>query len=108
MIARAHWLTSGVIVFCLALLHFILRNSSILVLTPRTYAYALGLSALYGATGFMVWAGTPLGRYLNYVCSLLYLARPPLGLQIWRIMRSPEYQAHFNPLARKPRAEPEN
>lgn len=95
LIARTHWLTSGVILFCLGLLHVILRSSSVLTLTRDTYVYALGLGALYGATGFMVWAGAPPGRYFNYVCSLLYLARPPLGLQIWRIMRSPEYRAHF-------------
>ena len=95
LIARAHWLTSGVILLCLGLLHLILRSSSVLTLTRDTYVYALGLSMLYAATGFMVWAGAPPGRYFNYVCSLLYLARPPLGLQIWRIMRSQEYRAHF-------------
>ncbi|MBI4622191.1 MAG: hypothetical protein HY736_03085 [Verrucomicrobia bacterium] len=95
LIARTHWLTSGVILFCVGLLHVILRSSSVFTLTSNTYIYGGGLSFLYAATGFMVWTGTPPGRFFSYACSLLYLARPPLGLQIWRIMRSSEYKAHF-------------
>jgi hypothetical protein len=32
---------------------------------------------------------------LSRICGLLYLARPRLGSDLWQIMDSAEYQAHF-------------
>jgi hypothetical protein len=98
LIARTHWVMSGVILALTLGLYIVLYNSAVLELSRRTYAVTLGLSALYILTGVLVWFGRPIGRPLNYVCSLLYLARPPLGLRIWKIMRSEEYQAHFRRL----------
>lgn len=94
-IARTHWLMGAVILFFAAMLYLLLRDSSVLELSRRTYAITVGLGATYLITGVLVWFGTPIGRVLNYVCSLLYLARPPLGLRIWKIMRSEEFKAHF-------------
>jgi hypothetical protein len=95
VVARHHWLMSGAIFFAFAALHIAARSSRYFALSPKTYAICLGLGALYGATGAMVWFGTPAGRYLNYVCSLFYLARPQLGLRLWRIFDSAEFKAHF-------------
>lgn len=98
-IARTHWLMGGVILFFAAMLYVLLRDSSVLELSRRTYGITLGLGVLYLVAGVLVWFGTPFGRVVNYVASFVYLARPPLGLRIWKIMRSEEYKAHFQ---RKP------
>ena len=105
LIARAHWLTGSVILSCVFLLYVMLRNSKVFAVSPDAYLSTLGLGLLYAATGFMVWTGAPTGRFFSYVCSLLYLARPQLGLPIWRIMSSPEYKAHFErpPRTSRPR-----
>jgi hypothetical protein len=94
-IARTHWLMSGVFLFFNAGLYLLLRDSTVFDLSQKTHGILLGLSAGYALAGILVWYGAPPGRLLNYVCSLLYLARPPLGMRIWKIMRSEEYQAHF-------------
>lgn len=101
LIARTHWLVGGVILGSFALLHFLLRHLAFVAFTTNTYLLVLGIALLYGATGLLVWTGAPTGRFFSYVCSLIYLARPQLGEPIWRIMRSPEFKAHF---ARPPRS----
>lgn len=95
LIARTHWVMAGVILGFTLALWLLLRDSAVLELSRRTYLACLGLTVLYGLTGVLVWYGVPLGRPLNYVCSFLYLARPPLGMRIWKIMRSEEYRRHF-------------
>jgi hypothetical protein len=64
-------------------------------MSGQGYAITLGLGLLYGLTGGLVWFGLRPGLYLNYVCSLIYLARPRLGLGLWADMRLPEFKAHF-------------
>lgn len=94
-IARTHVVMGGVILFFTVMLYALLRDSTVLELSRRTYAITITLSVLYVVTGLLVWRGWPMGRPLNYVLALLYLARPPLGLRIWKIMRSDEFKAHF-------------
>ncbi len=66
------------------------------VAVSRTgYAVLVGLGLLYLLTGALVWRGSGLGRGLNFVCSLPYLARPSLGLRLWRTMKSPEFRDYF-------------
>jgi hypothetical protein len=86
---------SGVLLFFVGALYVLLHDSAVFELSRNTYAITLGMSALYAIAGGLVWRGVWPGRLLNYVCSLLYLARPPLGLRIWKIMRSEEYRTHF-------------
>ena len=95
LVARTHWLVGGVALASVGLLYAFTRNLSRVGFGPQTYAITLGLAVLYLAAGTMVWFGTPLGRLLSHVCGLLYLVRPQLGDRIWRIMRSPEFKAHF-------------
>ena len=94
-VARTHWLASTAILSSVVVFYLVLRSSKVFAVSPEAYLYTLGLGFLYAATGFMVWIGAPLGRFLSYVCSLIYLTRPQLGLPIWRIMSSPEYKSHF-------------
>ena len=107
LIARTHWLTGTVILSCVAVLYLMLHNSKVFAVSPQAYVYTLGLGFLYAATGFMVWIGAPMGRFLSYVCSLIYLTRPQLGLPIWRIMSSPEFKDHFTRSPRASRPDPE-
>lgn len=86
---------SGVILFFVGGIYALLRDSMVFELSRRMLVITLGMSALYAITGILVWWGVPLARVLNYACALLYLARPPLGMRIWKIMRSEEYRAHF-------------
>lgn len=76
-------------------LHILLRDSTVIELSAKTYAITMGLAALYAITGALVWWGAPGGRMLNHVCSVFYFVRPPLGSKIWAIMRSAEFQDHF-------------
>lgn len=85
----------GVVLFFAIMLYVLLRDSSVLELSRKTYTITIGLALLYLVTGFLVWFGTPIGRPFNYVLALPYLARPPLGLRVWKIMRSDEFKAHF-------------
>lgn len=103
LIARTHVVMGGVILFFTVMLYALLRDSTVLELSRQTYAITITLSVLYLLAGLSVWQGWPIGRPLNYVCALLYLARPPLGLRIWKIMRSPEYREHFQRKTRAPR-----
>ena len=96
-IARTHWLVGGVALISVALLHGFTRGISRLVFNPHTLQIAIGVAVLYLATGTMVWFGTPLGRFCNHMCSLLYLVRPRLGDRVWGIMRTEEFKAHFGP-----------
>jgi hypothetical protein len=95
-IARTHWVMGSVILSFAVMLYVLLRDSSVFELSRRTYTITLGLGIIYLIAGVLVWFGTPGGRVLNYVCSMLYLARPPLGMRIWKVMRSPDYKAHFS------------
>src|SRR4051812_41983717 len=94
LVARTHWVVSGVIVVSLALLRWVTIKFPI-EFTTRTYAITGGLAALYGLAGTLVWFGTFGGRLLSRVCGLLYLARPRLGSDLWQIMDSAEFKAHF-------------
>lgn len=94
-IARHHWLTGAAMGLFVALAYGFARRFPAFELSLRGYAITLGIAALYLGTGALVWSGAPLGRYLNYACSLLYLARPQLGLRLWRLMGTNEFKAHF-------------
>ena len=63
--------------------------------TSGTYFVTGGFAALYCLTGLLVWFGAPTGRFFSRICGLLYLARPRLGSQLWEIMDSAEFKAHF-------------
>ncbi|MEY2879275.1 MAG: hypothetical protein RLZZ15_1655 [Verrucomicrobiota bacterium] len=95
-IARTHGLVGAIALGSVAVLHLVSRGLPGIAFGPRTYAIALGIAALYLVGGAMVWFGTPLGRFANLLCSLLYLARPGLGDQVWRLARSAEFKAHFD------------
>lgn len=95
VVARHHWLMGGAIAFFLLVLLLLVRSAPQIQPTRATYTISLGLALLYLGTGTLVWFGTPLGRVLNFVCSLVYLARPQMGLRLWRISDSAEFKAHF-------------
>ena len=86
--------TGATVLLGVGLLYFFTRHRS-LVMSTRGYAITLSLGLLYLATGLLVWLGRRPGLYLNYACSLVYLARPGLGLRLWRNMRQPEFREHF-------------
>jgi hypothetical protein len=90
-----HWLMGGTVLFTTALFYFLTHHHPLIALSREGYAIGLGLGLVYGLTGLLMWIGTPLGRYLNYPCSLVYLTRPALGLRAWADMRRPEFKAHF-------------
>jgi hypothetical protein len=109
VVARHHWLLSAVIFCFVAGVFALTRSWPRIEFGRQSYLIAFGLGFLYLAAGTMVWFGTPAGRLFNYVCSVLYLARPALGLRILRISDSAEFKAHFkrdksisNPEAGKP------
>lgn len=95
VVARHHWLTGGAMIFCVGLFSAFTRNLNLFELSRRGYAITLSIAGFYLLAGAMVWFGVSLGRVVNYVCSLIYLARPPLGLRIWRLSDSAEFKAHF-------------
>jgi hypothetical protein len=97
VVARHHWVTGGAMLFFVALFHGFTREARAFEFSRRGYAITLGIAALYLLTGTTVWLGARPGRYLNYFCSLIYLARPSLGLRLWRINDSAEFKAHFEP-----------
>src|ERR1043166_7786939 len=94
LVARTHWAVSAVILISIALFGGTAAKFPI-TFGPRAYAITGGLALLYGLAGTLVWVGTPAGKFLSRVCSLLYLARPQLGSHLWRIMDSEEFRAHF-------------
>jgi hypothetical protein len=102
-VARTHWVVGAIIVLSIGVLHLFVRQIPHVESTRSAYLITLGLAGLYLGTGTLVWFGTPLGRFCSRLCGLLYLVRPQLGDRLWRIMRSPEYKAHF---ARPPSADP--
>lgn len=89
-----HAVTGTTVLLGVGLLYFFTRHRS-LVMSTQGYVITLSLGLLYLTTGLLVWLGLRPGLYLNYVCSLVYLARPGLGLRLWRNMRQPEFQKHF-------------
>ena len=95
-LAYYHWVMGGTMLASAGLLDLLTRSSSLLVMSGKGYAIILGLGLLYGLTGTLVWFGLRPGLYLNYGCSLIYLARPRLGLGVWAGMRRPEFKAHFS------------
>ena len=94
LVARTHWVVGSVILLSIGLLRWIIENYPV-EFGARTYAITGGLAALYGLAGTLVWLGAPGGRLLSRVCGLLYLARPRLGSDLWQIMDSAEFKAHF-------------
>ena len=106
--AYYHWAMSGTVLASVSGLYFLTRNSPVIGMSTQGYAILLGLGLLYSLTGALVWFGLRPGLYLNYGCSLIYLARPRLGLALWADMRRPEFKAHFgrrndhsNPVSRR-------
>lgn len=95
LVARTHWLVGGVVLFSIALLHWLTRRLPV-EFGPRTYAITGGIAALYLLGGTLVWLGAPFGRVLSRVCGLLYLSRPRLGSHLWETMDSAEFKAHFS------------
>lgn len=89
-----HAITGGTVLLGVGLLYFFTRHGT-LIMSPRGYGITLTLGLLYVATGLLVWFGRQPGVYLNYACSLIYLARPNLGLRLWRNMRQPAFREHF-------------
>src|SRR5471032_539995 len=96
LVARTHWVVSGVIFASLGLLRWIAEKFPVEP-SGRTYAITGALVALYGLAGTLVWWGAPGGRFFSRACCVLYLARPQLGSHLWKIMDSEEFKAHFGP-----------
>ena len=94
-VARAHGIVGATALASVLLLHFLTRGLERIEFGPRTYVITLGISFTYCLAAALVWFGTPGGRWLSRVCSVLYLVRPQLGLPLLRIMASEEYRAHF-------------
>jgi hypothetical protein len=94
--AYHHWLMGGTVLLTTGLFYFLTRNNPVIALSREGCAIGLGTGLVYCLTGVLMWFGTPLGRYLNYPCSLIYLTRPRLGLRAWADMRRPEFKAHFS------------
>ena len=85
----------GTVLLATGLLRLLTRHLPGIEIRPTAYAITIGLGLLYLFTGTLVWFGVRVGRYLNFICSLIYLTRPRLGLRLWREMDSPEFKAHF-------------
>jgi hypothetical protein len=94
-LARYHWLMGGTILFATGLLHVLTRHLPGIEIGRNAYAITIGLGLLYVFTGTLVWFGVRVGRFFNFICSLIYLTRPRLGLRLWREMDSAEFKAHF-------------
>src|SRR5215212_1011770 len=90
VIARHHWLTGGAMLIFVALVYVFTRDSRAFELSGKGYAITLGIAGTYLSAGTLVWFGAPVGRYVSYACSFIYLARPQLGLRLWRLMSTPE------------------
>jgi len=95
LVARTHGVVGATALASVILLHFLTRGLQHIEFGPRTYVITLGISFAYGLAAALVWFGSPGGRVLSRVCSVLYLVRPQLGLDLLRIMASEEYRAHF-------------
>jgi hypothetical protein len=93
-VARVHWLVAASIVAMTTLLLLVLTQLPV-EFGSRTFYVSFAVGAVYAMAGTLVWNGHPFGRILSYPCSMLYLPRPQLGLEIFRIMGSAEYRAHF-------------
>ena len=94
MVARTHWLVGAAIFSFVGLLHVGTRGLPV-EFGPKTYIITLGLGGLYLLGGTLVWFGAPFGQFVSRVCALIYLSRPNLGSNLWHIMDSPEFKAHF-------------
>lgn len=94
-VARTHGFVGLVILGSLLPLYFVTRGLPAIEFGARTYAMAGGLGFFYLLTATMVWLGAPLGLVFSRVCCLLYLPRPSFGAQIWEMMGTPEFRAHF-------------
>ena len=95
LVARTHGVVGATALASVILLHFLTRGLQHIEFGPRTYAISLGIGLTYLLAAVLVWFGSPGGRLLSRVCSVLYLVRPQLGLDLLRIMASEEYRAHF-------------
>jgi multidrug transporter EmrE-like cation transporter len=95
LVARTHGVVGATALASVILLHFLTRGLEHIEFGPRTYAISLGIGLTYLLAAVLVWFGSPGGRVLSRVCSVLYLVRPQLGLDLLRIMASEEYRAHF-------------
>ncbi len=95
LVARTHGVVGATALASVLLLHFLTRGLERIEFGPRTYAISLGIGLTYLLAAVLVWFGSPGGRLLSRVCSVLYLVRPQLGLPLLRIMASEEYRAHF-------------
>ena len=95
VVARHHWLMSGVIFCFVAGIFALTHQFPRLEFARQSYLIALGLGFLYLSAGTLVWFGTPFGRAVSYVCCVFYLVRPPLGFRLLRISDSAEFKAHF-------------
>lgn len=94
LVARTHWFVAGLIVFCVALVHFSTRHLPIAFGT-KAYAITLGLAGIFLLAGTLVWLGIAAGQPLSRFCAVCYMMRPKLTFHLWEIMKSPEYLAHF-------------
>ncbi len=94
LVARTHWFVAGVIVFCVALVHFSTRHLPI-AFSTKAYAITLGLAGIFLLAGTLVWLGVAVGQPLSRFCAVCYMMRPKLTFHLWEIMKSPEYLAHF-------------
>ncbi len=95
LVARTHGLVGLTALASLLVLHLLTRSLRQIEFGPHTYNLGLSIGLTYCLTAVLVWFGTPVSRLLSRLCGLLYLARPQLGSRLWRIMDSPDYQAHF-------------
>jgi hypothetical protein len=95
LVARTHGVVGATALASVLLLHLLTRGLERIEFGPRTYAISLGIGLTYLLAAVLVWFGSPGGRLLSRVCSVLYLVRPQLGLDLLRIMASEEYRAHF-------------
>ena len=93
--ARNHWLVGAVALASVGVLHLMVMSSRVIAFGPSAYVVGLSLAGLYLVTGTLVWCGITPGQVLHPLCSLIYLPRPRLCMQLFRIARSPEFKEHF-------------
>lgn len=96
VVARTHWAMGAAVLVSIGLITLVTMRFPF-EFGPRTYVITGSLAAVYTLAGTLVWFGAPLGRPLSRICGLIYLTRPRLGLRIWKLMDSAEFQAHFTP-----------
>ncbi len=94
LVARTHLSVGGSILGAIIIVQAVIQKFPVEAST-RTYVITLSLAALYLLAGTLVWFGIRPGRFLSRACGLIYLARPPFGSPLWRIMDSEEFRAHF-------------